>query len=170
MRPACKTFGRWLVIAAMMSAFGGHWLVLQSVAWTTIVIANARHANLGQALEQTFDGRHPCALCNSIKKGRQSEKKQDAQAAFGKIDFFYQTGVLALVSPVNTGCNRLVTPLPGTARSSPSSSAARRACLIFSALRSALFWRGAGFILTPGCPGCGMPATNLNHLDDSYEK
>jgi len=96
---ACKTVGKWLVIAAMTSAFGGHWAMLQSVAWTTMIFANARHANLGQALEQTFDGRHPCALCKTIEKNRNSQKQQDMQAAMGKIDFFYQPITVALFSP-----------------------------------------------------------------------
>jgi hypothetical protein len=99
MRHICTTLGRWFLIAAMMSAFGGHWVLLQSVAWTAMVFANAKHANLSQALEQTFDGRHPCPLCKSIEKGRQSEKKQDTQVATSKINFFYQTRAVALVSP-----------------------------------------------------------------------
>ena len=99
MRHVCTTLGRWLLILAMMSGLGGHWVVLQSVAWTTMVFANAKHADLGQALEKTFDGRHPCPLCNAIEKGRQSEKKQDSQVVAGKIDFFYQASVITLLSP-----------------------------------------------------------------------
>src|SRR5271156_2363153 len=99
MRHACKILGKWLVISAMISALGGHWAVLQSVAWTTMVFANAKHANLSQALQQTFDGKHPCPLCKTIEKGRQSEKKQDTQVAVSKINLFYQTGAIVLVSP-----------------------------------------------------------------------
>jgi hypothetical protein len=99
MRDACKIAGRWLVIAAMMSAFGGHWLVLQSVAWTAMVCSSALHESLGEALAETFDGLHPCPLCKKIEKGSSSEKQRDAQAAMSKIDFFFQTSGVALVAP-----------------------------------------------------------------------
>ena len=99
MRHFCTTLGKWLLIAAMFSAFGGHWVLLQSVAWTSMAFSNAKHANLTQALEKTFDGQHPCELCKRIEKARQSEKKQDPQIAITKITFFYETRVIALVSP-----------------------------------------------------------------------
>lgn len=99
MRNACKIAGRWIVIAAMMSAFGGHWMVLQSVAWTAMVCASAQHEPLCQALAETFDGLHPCPLCKKIEKGSNSEQQRDAQAAISKIDFFFQKTGVALVSP-----------------------------------------------------------------------
>ena len=83
------------------SAFGGHWLLLQSVAWTAMMLNNAQHSTLGQALEQTFDGRHPCDLCKTIEKGRQSEKQHDAQVAVCKINVFYQFSAISLVCPRN---------------------------------------------------------------------
>ncbi len=87
------------MIAAMMSAFGGHWMALQSVAWAGMVLANIQHGNLSHALEQTFDGKHPCPLCKTIEKGRKSEKQQEAQAAIGKINFIHQTSAVVLISP-----------------------------------------------------------------------
>ena len=110
MREICKTAGRWIVIAAMMSAFGGHWMLLQSVAWTTMMVDNVKHTTLGQALERTFDGQHPCQLCQSIEKGRKSEKQGDAQFALGKINFFFETTEFVLVCP-----RPMAFPLPGDA-------------------------------------------------------
>ncbi|HWB59332.1 MAG TPA: hypothetical protein VG733_07560 [Chthoniobacteraceae bacterium] len=99
MRHAAAIIGKWLVIAAMFSAFGGHWMLLQSVAWTTMVIDNVKHASLGEALERTFDGQHPCALCKTIAKERQSQKEQDLFATFGKINLFYECMRIVVVSP-----------------------------------------------------------------------
>jgi hypothetical protein len=57
---------------------GGHWVVLQSVAWMGMVVNYTQHAeSLSQAVEKTFDGRHPCALCQVVKSGRAEEQKRE---------------------------------------------------------------------------------------------
>src|SRR5690349_4015791 len=65
-----RKLGHVLLIVALLSASGTHWLVLQSVAWTTMLASNLRTSSLGEALERTFDGRHPCRLCRQIAKDR----------------------------------------------------------------------------------------------------
>jgi hypothetical protein len=99
MRRAFLKFGHCMLIAALVISFGGHWVVLQSVAWTTMIVENARHSALSVAFEKTFDGKHPCALCTSIGKGRQNEKKQDAQVADGKLNLFCQTNAVTFRKP-----------------------------------------------------------------------
>lgn len=98
-----KSLGRLFVVTAMIVAIGGHWAVLQSVAWTTMIVANAQSENFSDALKNTFDGDHPCELCKRIESGRQSEKKQDPQASFSikKIDLFHQYSAVALLPPVS---------------------------------------------------------------------
>src|SRR6516164_9842918 len=78
--------GRIATISAFCLSIGLHWIALQSVAWTTMVIDYSRHAPLCQAIAQTFDGAHPCALCNAVSKGKNSEKKQDLRPSSPKID------------------------------------------------------------------------------------
>jgi|ERR1700677_1245610 len=99
MRHAFSTAGKLLLIAAMVTAFGGHWMVLQSVAWTTMIIANAQNEDLGHALHNTFDGQHPCDLCKCIKKARDAEKKPDTQADISKINLFHETNAVTLSFP-----------------------------------------------------------------------
>jgi len=88
-----------MLIVAMIIALGGHWAVLQSVAWTTMVIDNAKSAHLAEAIAKTFDGDHPCPLCKSIEKGRASEKKQDLQVATAKMNLFYEATRVVLLRP-----------------------------------------------------------------------
>ena len=52
---------------------------MQTVAWTGMAISYSQRAPLREALSKTFDGRHPCALCNAIQKGRAEEQKRDNQ-------------------------------------------------------------------------------------------
>ena len=83
--------GKWMLVIAMITAIGGHFVLFQSVAWTSMMISNAKHGNLTEALEKTFDGQHPCALCMSIQKARESENKQQTpQVNTAKLDLFLQ--------------------------------------------------------------------------------
>ena len=72
-----KTFAaKSLALIACLHLVGGHWFALQTVAWVGMFVENQREASLGEALEKTFDGQHPCALCCAIEKGKQSEDSQ----------------------------------------------------------------------------------------------
>ena len=78
--------GRIATISALCLSIGLHWIALQSLAWTTMVIDYSKRAPLCQAIAQTFDGAHPCSLCHVINKGKNSEKKQELQSPTPKID------------------------------------------------------------------------------------
>jgi hypothetical protein len=78
--------GRVLTVLALCSAIGLHWIALQSVAWTTMIVEYSKCTSLRQAISQTFDGSHPCSLCHVVNKGKTSEKKPDLQLPGPKID------------------------------------------------------------------------------------
>lgn len=88
LRPLLR-LGQYLLIAAMFAACGGHWLVLQSVAWGGMIADYARTAKLTVAVEKTFDGQHPCGLCKKIEKSRGSEEKRETQLLVSKLELFY---------------------------------------------------------------------------------
>ena len=70
-------FAKWLLILALTFSVGAHWILLQSAAWTTMLAANLTTDSVSAALEKTFDGKHPCELCKSIKSGKKSEQKSE---------------------------------------------------------------------------------------------
>src|SRR5213083_1647906 len=78
--------GRIATISALCLSIGLHWIALQSLAWTTMIIDYSKRAPLCQAITQTFDGAHPCSLCRAVNAGKNSEKKTDLQAPTPKID------------------------------------------------------------------------------------
>lgn len=78
--------GRVLTVLALCSAIGLHWIALQSIAWTAMIVEYSKCAPLPQAISRTFDGAHPCALCHVVTKGKASEEKRKAQAQMPKID------------------------------------------------------------------------------------
>jgi hypothetical protein len=92
-------FGHVLLIIALLGATGAHWAVMQSVAWATMLADNAHTASLTQALEKTFDGKHPCALCKQISRGKQSERKSDFQSDLKKLEFLNDPLAFWLRSP-----------------------------------------------------------------------
>jgi len=50
-----------LVLAlALASSIGLHWAFLQAVAWMGMVASYARVLPISEALQKTFDGKHPC--------------------------------------------------------------------------------------------------------------
>ena len=93
--------GHLLLIVALLGATGAHWAMLQSVAWATMLADNARVTSFPAAIEKTFDGQHPCPLCKQIAQGRQCEKKSDVQTELKKLEFFHQSVVLLVNSPVH---------------------------------------------------------------------
>jgi hypothetical protein len=59
---------RLLVLTAYLLTLGLHTAVLQAVAWAKMTVEFARQDGLAVSVEKTFDGRHPCAICVSLKK------------------------------------------------------------------------------------------------------
>jgi hypothetical protein len=87
------------MILALCLSLGLHWLALQSVAWTTMLVANARHAPLSEAVARTFDGNHPCDLCHAVATGKKSEKKSDLPSTIAKMDLICTTRTLTCLPP-----------------------------------------------------------------------
>jgi hypothetical protein len=81
-----RCIARAVTIFALCCAIGLHWVALQSLAWTTMIIDYSKRATLCQAITQTFDGAHPCSLCHAVNAGKHSEKKSDLQLSASKID------------------------------------------------------------------------------------
>ncbi len=65
----------------LVLSLGLHWAVLQTIAWTGMIVKYSRDASFTEAVSKTFDGEHPCKLCLAIEKGRADEKKQEQDQA-----------------------------------------------------------------------------------------
>jgi hypothetical protein len=92
-------FGHVLMIVALLAASGAHWGALQSVAWTTMLAANLQSGSLSQALEKTFDGRHPCPLCRAVAAGKAAENKSDFTLEMKKLEYPPAPERFVLVAP-----------------------------------------------------------------------
>lgn len=104
-----RRLGHAFLIAALLAAADTHWLILQSVAWTSMLADNLQGNSLKEAVEITFDGKHPCAICQQIAKGKKSEKKSDFASWVKKLDFSHSVPSFVFARPV-----AFVVPRPRT--------------------------------------------------------
>lgn len=71
-----RRLGLLFAALALFSIAGGHWAVLQTVAWAEMLHDySQRTGSVALAVEQTFDGGHPCELCLQIAAAKQREVK-----------------------------------------------------------------------------------------------
>ena len=95
-----------LMAIALASSIGLHWAFFQSVAWVGMVITYSQEGSLTEALVKTFDGKHPCSLCNHIAQAKQSQKKSDRHFEPKKLEFICASQVISLVPPLHSQLQR----------------------------------------------------------------
>ena len=84
---------------AVFQLMGGHWAVLQATAWVGMVVKYSEAEGVEAGITKTFDGKHPCDLCLSIAKNKQTEKKQSSQLNAAKMYLVGPVQRLMLQSP-----------------------------------------------------------------------
>jgi hypothetical protein len=77
---------QFFVVAALIIAVGGHWAVLQSVAWVSMAVTYSQTDSWEVALKKTFSGEKPCKLCLAVKEGKEQEQKQSVLKVETKLD------------------------------------------------------------------------------------
>ena len=99
MRAALKT----ITVLVLVLTLGLHWALLQTVAWTGMIISYSCDASLGEAVSKTFDGQHPCKMCKVIKQARAEEKQQQKQETKpdSKIKLALPEIAFSLISPAS---------------------------------------------------------------------
>jgi hypothetical protein len=93
-----RCIARAVTILALCCAIGLHWIALQSVAWTAMIVDNAKRVSLCDAVAKTLDGAHPCSLCRIVNKAKAAEKKSDLPPLTPKIDIICTQRAITLVS------------------------------------------------------------------------
>ena len=81
--------GRLLLVLALLVSIGGHWALLQSVAWTQMLVERSQKGSLMEAVKTTFDGAHPCELCKRIANNHDEEPAPAQSLVKAKLDFIF---------------------------------------------------------------------------------
>jgi hypothetical protein len=79
-----RVIGLLLMCMAMFSVAGGHWAVLQAIAWAQMLQDYSRNGPITEAIAKTFSGRSPCSMCTKISEEQQREGRTPAVVKFDK--------------------------------------------------------------------------------------
>lgn len=88
--------GQVLMLLVLFAASGGHWMVLQSLAWTRMLVSYSQQGQFAEAVSKTFDGRHPCALCKKIESAKSNEQPERVINLESKASFVVPSVVVAV--------------------------------------------------------------------------
>lgn len=91
--------GNLMLALTLLSASGAHWAVLQSVAWTVMIIEDAKHESLGNVMARTLSGANPCDLCKRIATSKQSEKRTEFPTLMVKLEFLPTSSRVSIIPP-----------------------------------------------------------------------
>ena len=100
-RPVFVRLGHGLLIAALLVATGGHWALFQTVAWTNMLADNLQTTSFSEALVKTFDGKHPCQMCNEISAAKKSEQKTELPSPVKKLEFVSERPAFVFSAPAD---------------------------------------------------------------------
>ena len=75
-----------MVLMACVS-IGMPWGVVQGIAWARMLVTFAGETSLMQAVEMTFDGEHPCELCQMARKAQNKPAPQSPTPEKAAIKF-----------------------------------------------------------------------------------
>jgi hypothetical protein len=104
----------------LLGLTGGHWAILQSVAWARMIVDYSRVLPVRTALAQTFDGEHPCALCKGIQKAKQASERQELQQPVQRDEAIYsETSTDGLDEPPCAWMTSAANPIPSTRKDPP---------------------------------------------------
>jgi hypothetical protein len=65
-----------IVLAAFVFSCGGQWYALQCVAWANMIREYSEMVPVTQAVQMTFSGQYPCAICKAIAERKNSEQQK----------------------------------------------------------------------------------------------
>jgi hypothetical protein len=71
--------------------------LLQVVAWTGMVVDYSARYGLGEGISRTFDGKHPCSMCDTITQTRKDESSAKSSTSLQANKITYLAAVVVSV-------------------------------------------------------------------------
>jgi hypothetical protein len=87
----------WIILVAFVFSCGGQWAAFQVIAWGNMIREYSEVVPLTQAVQMTFSGQYPCAICKAIAERKSSE--QQKELALAKYDKKYPVPVVITLAP-----------------------------------------------------------------------
>jgi hypothetical protein len=67
---------QYFLIMALVVSMGGHFVLLQTIAWGKMLVDFSSESSFSEAIDKTFDGAHPCCLCKAVEKSKKESDKK----------------------------------------------------------------------------------------------
>lgn len=91
-----------LLVAMVVLALGTAPVLLQTGAWGIMLVEYSIDNSFTQAVEMTFDGKHPCALCRKIQEHQEGKQtQQTVTPTRAVIVLFHEEAVSRMVPGVS---------------------------------------------------------------------
>jgi hypothetical protein len=68
------------VVLGCVHLCGGPQGLMQCVAWAGMLVSYSQEGTVAQAVENTFDGKHPCPLCLAIRQAEETQQERSRPA------------------------------------------------------------------------------------------
>jgi len=94
-----RKLGLPLMCLAMFAIAGGPTVVLQCVAWTSMLWDYSRDASIVEAAEKTFSGKFPCGMCINIADSQKPDPEAPAIPKVDKKSDSFNLAVVAILPP-----------------------------------------------------------------------
>ncbi|GAA5480158.1 hypothetical protein [Haloferula helveola] len=75
-----------LVLGAILHLSGGHYGVLQCIAWANMLVSYSAEGGLMEGARMTFDGEHPCGMCKAISAAKEHDRQDGEKAPPTGVD------------------------------------------------------------------------------------
>jgi len=93
-----------VMLTAWLLATGAHWDVVQTLAWSRMLVNNARVLPLRDAFELTFSPEGRCRLCQAVQENRPATGDEAAGVnLLTKEPLVFQTMAHVIVTPPQPG-------------------------------------------------------------------
>jgi hypothetical protein len=66
-----------IVLVAFIISCGGQWAAFQVIAWGNMICEYSEMVPLTQAVQMTFSGQYPCAICKAIAERKSAEQQKE---------------------------------------------------------------------------------------------
>ena len=93
------------MIALVAVAGGLHLPVLQVVAWGGMLVSNTGEHGLAEGVTRTFDGQHPCCLCDFVASAEAADEETPEHTTLESLSFkLLMAQRVILLPPVGARC------------------------------------------------------------------
>ena len=83
-----RTLQTFLCLLAALHLVGGHWGVLQVIAWANMLRDYSKDQDVITAVADTFNGHRPCSMCLKIQEEKEKEEKNSPVPASQQVEKF----------------------------------------------------------------------------------